>query len=114
MGYRNQIRSRATKAGNLLSISVGGAGLHGTPIDAAADGDIVAAIRPDDLKVTSGGPLTVKVESAQYHGNEFYCLGRATDGAELYFRSENRIQKGDTVHLMADPSRVLVYAETPS
>jgi putative spermidine/putrescine transport system ATP-binding protein len=114
MGYRNQIRSRATKAGNLLSISIGGVGLHGTPIRDAADGDIVAAIRPDDLKVTSGGPLAVRVESAQYHGNEFYCLGRAADGAELYFRSGTRIQKGDTVRLMADPSRVLVYAETPS
>jgi len=114
MGYRNQIRSHATKAGNLLSINVGGVGLHGTPIDNAADGAIVAAIRPDDLKITSGGPLAVTVESAQYHGNEFYCSGRATDGAELYFRSETKIQKGDTVRLMADPSRVLVYAETPS
>src|SRR3954470_20922466 len=60
MGYRNQIRSRATKAGNLLSISIGGVGLQGTPIDGAEDGDIVASIRPDDLKVTSDGPLAVK------------------------------------------------------
>ena len=42
MGYRNQIRSRATKAGNLLSINIGGVGLQGTPIDGAEDGDIVA------------------------------------------------------------------------
>jgi putative spermidine/putrescine transport system ATP-binding protein len=114
MGYRNQVRSRATKAGNLLSISIGSVGLQGTPIDGAADGEVVAAIRPDDLKVTPGGPLAVKVESAQYHGNEFYCLGRAVDGAELYFRSETKVQKGDTVHLAADPARVLVYAATPS
>ena len=114
MGYRNQIRSRATKAGNLLSISIGGASLQGTSVDGAADGDVVAAIRPDDLKLTSEGPLAAKVESAQYHGDEFYCLGRASDGAELYFRSKTRIQKGDTVRLMADPSRVLVYAETQS
>jgi putative spermidine/putrescine transport system ATP-binding protein len=114
MGYRNQIRSRATKAGNLLSISIGGASLQGTPIDGAAGDDVVASIRPDDLKVTSDGPLAIKVESAQYHGNEFYCSGRATDGAELYFRSETRIQKGDTVRLMADPNRVLIYAETRS
>ena len=37
MGFRNQIRSRATKAGNLLSISIGGVGLQGTPIDGAED-----------------------------------------------------------------------------
>ena len=93
MGYRNQIRSRATKAGNLLSINIGGVGLQGTPIEALADGDIVAAIRPDDLKVTSDGPLAVTVESAQYHGNDFYCSGRTADGTELYFRSEQKFKK---------------------
>jgi putative spermidine/putrescine transport system ATP-binding protein len=114
MGYRNQIRSRAAKAGHLVSIGIGGVSLQGTPVDGATDGDIVAAIRPDDLKVTSGGPLAVTVESALYHGDEFYCWGRAADGAELYFRSETRVQKGDTVRLAVDPSRVLVYARAPS
>jgi putative spermidine/putrescine transport system ATP-binding protein len=114
MGYRNQIRSRAAKVGNLMSINIGGVGLQGTPIDGVADGDIVAAIRPDDLKLAADGPLTVKVGSAQYHGNDFYCWGCAGDGTELYFRSETKVQKGDTVRLSADPSRVLIYSRTSS
>src|SRR5580704_4477481 len=57
MGYRNQIRSRAAKAGNFLGINVGGVSLQGTPIAPMADGDAVAAIRPDDLKVSAGGPI---------------------------------------------------------
>jgi putative spermidine/putrescine transport system ATP-binding protein len=114
MGYRNQIRSRATKVGNLMSINIGGVSLQGTPIEGVADGDIVTAIRPDDLKVTAGGSLAVKVESAQYHGNDFYCRGCADDGTELYFRSKTKVQRGDTVRLAADPSRVLIYARAPS
>jgi len=113
MGYRNQIRSHAVKAGNLMSVRIGGVDLQGTPIDGVTDGDVVAAIRPNDLKVTSSGPLTVKVESAQYHGNGFYCWGRVADGTELYFQCETKVQKGDTVRLAADPGRMLVYARAP-
>ena len=111
MGYRNQIRSHAKKSGNLLNVVIGGATLAGTPVDGAGEGDVVAAIRPDDLKVTAAGALSVTVESAQYHGNDFYCLGRSGDGTELYFRSETKVKKADTVRLAADPSRVLVYSQ---
>jgi len=110
MGYRNQIRSRAAKSGNLVNISVGGVNLQGTPVEAIADGDVVAAVRPDDLKVAAGGPLSATVESAQYHGHDFYCLGRTSDGIELYFRSAQKVKKGDVVRLSADPGRVLVYS----
>ncbi len=110
MGYRNQIRSRAAKSGNLVNIAVGGVNLQGTPVDAIADGDVVAAVRPDDLKVATSGPLSATVESAQYHGHDFYCLGRTSDGIELYFRSAQKVKKGDVVRLSADPGRVLVYS----
>ncbi len=36
MGYRNQIRSRAAKSGNLVNVSVGGVNLAGTPVDGAS------------------------------------------------------------------------------
>jgi putative spermidine/putrescine transport system ATP-binding protein len=114
MGYRNLIHAPAAKSGNLVSINVGGVGLQGTPIGAVAGGDSVAAIRPDDLKVAAGGLLSVTVESAQYHGDNFYCSGRTADGTELYFRSERKVAKGDTIRLTADPSRVLVYPRVPS
>jgi putative spermidine/putrescine transport system ATP-binding protein len=53
----------------------------------------------------------VTVESAQYHGREFYCFGRTADDIEFYFCSERRVAKGDRVQLAADPARVLLYAE---
>jgi putative spermidine/putrescine transport system ATP-binding protein len=111
MGYRNLIRCEAKAAGNLMNLRIGSAGVQGTPVGAAAEGLVVAVIRPDDLKVCTGGPLTVTVESVQYHGREFYCSGRTGDGGELYFCSEHRVVKGDRVQLAADPGRVLVYAE---
>ena len=38
------------------------------------------------------------------------CAGdRTSDGSELYFCSERKLAKGDSVRLAADPSRVLVY-----
>jgi putative spermidine/putrescine transport system ATP-binding protein len=110
MGYRNQISSRAAKSGNLVNVSIGGANLQGTPVEAIADGYAVAAIRPDDLKATDGGPIAATVEAAHYHGHDFYCLGRTGDGTELYFRSAQKVKKGDTVRLSADPGRVLVYS----
>ncbi len=111
MGYRNLIRSQASKSGNMLNVRIGGADVQGTPVGTAAGGDVIAAIRPDDLKADAGGPLAVTVESAQYHGREFYCCGRAGDGSELYFCSEHKVAKGDRVRLAADSSRVLVYTE---
>jgi putative spermidine/putrescine transport system ATP-binding protein len=116
MGYRNLIRCEASKADNVLNLRIGDAAVQGTPAGAAAqdpfqDLPAIAAIRPDDLKVSAGGPLAVTVESAQYHGREFYCSGRTADGVGLYFCSEQRVVKGDRVQLAADPGRVLVYAE---
>jgi putative spermidine/putrescine transport system ATP-binding protein len=110
MGYRNLLRSQVSKSGNLLNVRIGGTDVQGTPVGAAAEGNAVAAIRPDDLKAEAGGPLAVTVESAQYHGRDFYCSGRTSNGSELYFCSEHKVAKGDSVRLATDPSRVLIYA----
>ena len=112
MGYRNQIRSRAAKSGNLVSVTIGGVSLQGTPVDTLGSDDVIVAIRPDDLKVTAGGPISVTVESAQYHGHDFYCSGRASDGTELYFLSGQKARKGDALSLAADPGRVLLYSRS--
>src|SRR5215468_2292977 len=109
MGYRNLLRAPAWKSGNVVNVRVGGAVVQGTPVGVAAEGNVVAAIRPDDLKAGADGPLAVTVESAQYHGRDFYCSGRASDGSELYFCSPQPVQKGETVRLAADPARVLIY-----
>jgi putative spermidine/putrescine transport system ATP-binding protein len=112
MGYRNLIRSSLSAAG---SISIGGGAIQGTPIRPLSGGaDVVVAVRPDDLRAASDGPLAITVESAQYHGRDFYCSGRTADATELYFVSAHQVQKGETVRLAADPTRVLIYPGTPS
>jgi putative spermidine/putrescine transport system ATP-binding protein len=106
MGYRNLIRSQVSGDG---TVSVGGASFQGTAIEQVS-GTGLAAIRPDDLHVTAEGPLTATVETAQYHGDCFYCSGKAADGTELYFLSPAKVQKGDSVRLAAERDRVLIYA----
>jgi putative spermidine/putrescine transport system ATP-binding protein len=105
MGYRNLIRSQVSAG----AVTVGGATFQGTAIEQVS-GAGVAAIRPDDLHVAADGPLTATVETAQYHGDCFYCSGKAADGTDLYFLSPTKVQKGDTVRLAADRDRVLIYA----
>jgi putative spermidine/putrescine transport system ATP-binding protein len=109
MGYRNQIRTQATFGAGALSVAIGGVNVPGTAVEQGVDGAAIAAVRPHDFKVTADGPLSVKVETAQYHGHEFYCSGRTADGTELYFCCQERVKKGDTVRLAALPGRVLVY-----
>jgi putative spermidine/putrescine transport system ATP-binding protein len=106
MGYRNLVRSQVSGDG---TVTVGGATFQGTAIEPVS-GSGVAAIRPDDLRVTADGPLMATVETAQYHGDCFYCSGKAADGTELYFLSPSKVQKGDNVRLAADRDRVLIYA----
>src|SRR5690349_18877536 len=105
MGYRNLVRSQVSGG----AVTVGGATFQGTAIEQVT-GKGVAAIRPDDLHVKADGPLAATVETAQYHGDCFYCSGKAADGTDLYFLSPNKVQKGDTVRLAADRDRVLIYA----
>jgi putative spermidine/putrescine transport system ATP-binding protein len=114
MGYRNVLTARVLDAGDTggVRVSVGGAALRGTAVERRPDGQAIVAVRPDDLKPAGDGPVSATVESAQYHGRDFYCSGRASDGTELYFCSALPLQRGDTVRLAADPARVLIYAGT--
>jgi len=113
MGYRNVLKARVLDGSGIddLQVSVGGAALKGLAIERRPDGHAIVAVRPDDLKPANDGPVAATVESAQYHGREFYCSGRASDGTELYFCSPRPVQKGETVRLAADPARVLIYTE---
>jgi putative spermidine/putrescine transport system ATP-binding protein len=112
MGYRNVLPARVLGGSGTgdVQVSVGGAALKGVAIERRPDGQAIVAVRPDDLKPANDGPVAATVESAQYHGRDFYCSGRASDGTELYFCSALPVQKGETVRLAADPARVLIYA----
>jgi putative spermidine/putrescine transport system ATP-binding protein len=110
MGYRNLVPSTAEAAGNLLSVTVGGARIMGVAID-AVPGRVTVAIRPEDLTPSADAPIPARVEAAEYRGRDFYGLARADDQTVLYFRSEARVVPGETIRLGAAPERVLVYAE---
>jgi putative spermidine/putrescine transport system ATP-binding protein len=90
-------------------VTVGEASLDGTSIDARG-GDVVVAIRPDDLTPRADGPLAGKVATAEYRGRDFFGKAAMADGTELYFRSEDKVAPGDAIRLGVDPGRVLVYA----
>lgn len=109
MGYRNLFPSSTEVLDGGVAVIIGNGRLHGTPMGPVNERGIVA-IRPDDLRLTPGGPIAATVEIAEYHGRDFYAVARLADGAELYFRSDTRIAAGETVQLDAAPSRVLVYA----
>ena len=108
MGYRNLVTSHAEAVDQGVAVTVGGGRLIGTPF-AAVGGEVVVAIRPDDLRPSADGPISAKVEIAEYHGRDFYAVGRSADGTDLYFRSDRRVNAGEVVRLGAAPSRVLVY-----
>ena len=109
MGYRNLVETTATPSGNGVTVTIAGATLTGTPVE-AVNGPATAAIRPDDLVATPDGPITATVEAAEYRGRDFYGFARTADGTELFFRAETRLNSGDQVRLSAPPDRVLVYA----
>jgi putative spermidine/putrescine transport system ATP-binding protein len=109
MGYRNLVTSRAEATNEGVAVTVAGARLIGTPLGVVGERAAVA-IRPDDLQPTPDGPISAKVEIAEYHGRDFYAVARGADGTELFFRSDRRLNAGDAVRLAAAPSRVLVYA----
>jgi putative spermidine/putrescine transport system ATP-binding protein len=108
MGYRNLVTSHAEAVDQGVAVTVGGGRLIGTPF-AAVGGEVVVAIRPDDLRPSADGPISAKVEIAEYHGRDFYAVGRSAVGTDLYFRSDRRVIAGEVVRLGAAPSRVLVY-----
>ncbi len=75
------------------------------------DGAVVA-IRPDDLVATleDDGALPATLSASEFRGQEFVGFARTADGVDLSFRSPMRLQPGGTVHLHADPDRVLVFS----
>jgi putative spermidine/putrescine transport system ATP-binding protein len=109
MGYRNLIPTTAVPSGNTITVTIGGATMGGTPLE-TINGRAIAAIRPDDLVATAGGPITATVEAAEYRGRDFYGFARTADGTELFFRSDLRVGASDTVRLAVSAERVLVYA----
>jgi putative spermidine/putrescine transport system ATP-binding protein len=89
-------------------VMIGGAALTGVPMEPVR-GAAIAAVRPEDLSTAADGPIVLTVEAAEYRGRDFYGFGRTQDGTELFFRSDLRVDSGETVRVGAAADRVLVY-----
>ncbi len=111
MGYRNMLPGRlaAPAAGGRVAAEVGGASCAGTPVGALVPGAVTLAIRPDDLSPRDDGPFAAKVEQVEYRGRAFFGIATTEGGAELHFRSADRVTPGTALRLGADPDRVLIY-----
>jgi putative spermidine/putrescine transport system ATP-binding protein len=59
---------------------------------------------------TTNGGLPATLSASEFRGQEFVGFARTADGVDLSFRSPIRLQAGGTIHLRADPARVLVFA----
>ena len=118
MGFRNRLCGRvASVEGDMAVVETSTARLRGRVRGSVAPGDkAVVTIRPDDLHpVASGtGALSAMIVSAEFRGREFVGFGCAGGGVDLVFRSERRLDPGETASLGADPDRVLVFAERGS
>jgi len=111
MGYRNLVRSRvATSGTDAASVEVGGATIAGVVVEQPANGEAIVAIRPEDLTPRPDGPIAATVATAEFRGRDFYGTALTADRTELFFRSEQPVAPGATLHLGAEPSRVLIYA----
>jgi putative spermidine/putrescine transport system ATP-binding protein len=120
VGYRNMLEldlvsldgDRAVLAGDVLRVS----GVARGPV---GRGRAVAAIRPEDFAVGAGaaargGPeggnrLEATAEVVAYHGREQAVEARLDGGAEVHFRTAERLAPGDRVTLCVPPERVLVF-----
>jgi putative spermidine/putrescine transport system ATP-binding protein len=115
MGFRNRLGGRVESVnGQVAVVEAGGARLRGRVRGSVRPGErAVVAIRPDDLEAvpSDGGALSATVAAAEFRGREFVGFARTAEGVELAFRSDRRVEPGESIHLGADPDRVLVFAE---
>ena len=111
MGFRNLLAVPVARAGGgEAEITLGGARLKGTPVEALLDGTATVAIRPDDLVPGPDGPIRATAATVEYRGRDFFGTARMADGTELYFRSAARVEPGEALRLGADAARVLIYS----
>jgi putative spermidine/putrescine transport system ATP-binding protein len=107
MGFRNLLPGSAS-SGSSFIIDKFGVRAGGTPVGAFREGDpVVAAIRPEDIRLGSGVEVTVEV--AEYHGREIAAQARTADGLTLHLRTSQRLAPGDKVEVGLPADRLLVF-----
>ena len=111
MGYRNVVDGRVTAAADgTIDVDLAGTRIQACAMEPLQVDEIVSvAIRPDDLVVVAEGPLSVRTETSEYRGHDFYCSGTTDTGATFFFSSPVRLAQSQQVRLSCNPDRVLAY-----
>jgi putative spermidine/putrescine transport system ATP-binding protein len=111
MGYRNLLPMRVTGvSGDEVTVEGCGMTLRGTAVGALKAGDdVVAGIRPEDLRVGPSEGVPVTVEVVEYQGRSVAVEARVAQGTRLHLLLEQRPAVGDKITVGADPARVLVF-----
>jgi len=80
------------------------------PADGAPDGPIRLAVRPESVRIDSGGATDAVVTKAAYRGDRWLLTVRAGE-TEILAYSAGRREPGDKVRLTIDPGPVGVAAD---
>ena len=110
MGFRNLLPGRVElNQSGAMRVTIGEARLAGTAVDADR-GEVMVAMRPEDLTPRPEGPLEAIVSACEFRGRDSFGRATLADGSVLHFRCEQPMAAGQPVRLGADADRVLVYA----
>ena len=111
MGYRNLLPLAAhSVTGDVVTVPLGGTTIDGVAQGTVAAGeDVVVAVRPEDVKLSSEG-LKGLVEVVEYQGRELAVEIVLEDGTRLHARTERKVEAGESVAVAIDPGRLLVYS----
>ncbi|MHA6629968.1 ABC transporter ATP-binding protein [Pseudonocardia sichuanensis] len=118
MGFRNMLPLTAAQAsGEDVVLEGEGLRLTGTAVGPLSAGaDVVAAVRPEDVRVAAGegaNLIAATVEVVEYQGRELAVEVRTDRGRPLHVRTDQRLAPGDAVTLTVDPHRLLAYPLAP-
>jgi len=117
MGYRNLLAVTTCEAasggpGSTVEVTIGGQKTRGQAVDPlAGEAAAMAAVRPDDVQIgpPDGAGLRAVVEVVEYQGRDLAMEVRTPDGIRIYLRTQQRHGPGDTVSLVIDPERLLIF-----
>jgi putative spermidine/putrescine transport system ATP-binding protein len=109
MGYRNLLPLTASQIqGDRVTVQLGGAAIDGTAQEQVGT-EVVAAVRPEDVRLDGADGLPAKVEVVEYQGRELAVEVRLSDGVRLHARTERKVVADDEVSVTIAPERLLVY-----
>ncbi len=117
MGFRNIVGfdvDGTVPGGPMVRLHRNGITLHATLEGETIPARVLAAIRPDDIRIGTGSnALEGRVTAVDYCGRDYHAEVETALGP-LHARLEQAVKPGDDVRLVIAPDRVLAYPEGPA